>query len=573
MNDDKKPNPAGGTAGKPGAPAAAPNRDRPRDAPVIDARPGDVQEIKQEAKKEANPTGPIAALAAKGNPAGSASASPSASRQSSPNPADQKPAASGLTAGPTGSGSATGAAPGKGWASPAAAASSSAAKVADKTSSIATDKTAAAARQAPAKPPGSPNGGGGFGKSAVAGLAGAVIALAGAWSWQASRGADPGIAALADKIKNNETALAAIKKAAGGGVNAMESVKAMEKRIVALEAAAKQQAAITSTLKGGFEKITAKPAPDSGGLAKLETRIAALEKLTKEAKTSVRATADPVARKPDANEAGKPAGQPVQDTGPSVAKLESRLLDLEKKIKPPVDLGPVNKRIADLSKKVEPLEKQLIGKVDTKIAPISAALAKSTAEISSNAKQIKAAGDTATASIARSNAAATAIVARTLLERITAGKPFDGLVTAMTAMGAKPEHTDLLKPMAEKGVPAKAALVASFKALEKKLLTPETPKGDVPLVERLKQGAFSLVKVRPVGKTESSSPGGLFTRIIAALTAGEYNEALSLYEKFPEKPRAAASAWADELKSRIKAEAAGQAILSSALKQLQQQKS
>jgi len=459
---------------------------------------------------------------------------------------------------------------------------------------------------------------------AAAGLTGAVIALAGAWGFQASRGSDPAIAALSERIKTNESALAELGKTAGPGL------KAMEKRVAALEASVKEQAASDAALKADIDKLKADGTPKAvtsvaaptAEISKLETRIAALEKLSSEAKTNLRATSDPDVRKPandsvpaatgDKTASGTPPGDqsadnksatdkpandkpsdgqpPVQakpaDTAapiqlpaaiaklpPEVATLETRLAALEKKIKPPADLGPVKASIAALAGKLEPLEKQVDSKVAAKVAPLVEALAKSATTIASNAKAIETTDAKAATSMVRSNAAATAIVARTLVERMAAGKPFDGLVDAIAAMGAKDEQLKVLKSVAAKGVPTAAALQAAFKALESKVLARETPKQDAPIIDRLKQRAFSLVKVRPVGKSDSTSPAALFANITAALGDGEFIEAMKLYKQLPENGREAAGAWAKQLQTRIDAENAAQSILSDSLTLLQQQKS
>ncbi|MGE3248235.1 MAG: COG4223 family protein, partial [Beijerinckiaceae bacterium] len=293
--------------------------------------------------------------------------------------------------------------------------------------------------------------------------------------------------------------------------------------------------------------------------------------------------AKPVAEAP----AEKPAAPPATPAAtpqvpaaiaalpPEVAKLEARLKELEGKIKPPADLEPLNTRIAalagqiePLAKKIEPLEKQ----VDGKIAPIAESLAKSAANITANAKAIETAGQQAAVSMARSNAAASAIVARTLADRVAAGKPFGGLIAALEAMGTKGESVDMLKPLAEKGVPAKAALVSQFQSLESRLLEPEAPPASAPLTERLKQGALSLVKVRPVGKPEGTSPGALYARILGALRQDRFEEAKKLYDVLPPKSRQLAEQWAQNLQTRIAAESAAQSVLSDALTQLQQRK-
>ena len=675
MNDDKKTTSTGDMAGKPSGSTATPNRDKPRDAPVIDGKPGDVKETSvsgakpNEARPQPKAVGPIAALAARGNAGGTGGAA-------------------GSSAGLSGSGTATATPIPASPASPAAAtAKPSASTPASDPGSTPKNSGSPENKPPPGSKDGSGKGGGGFAGSAAAGLIGAAVALGGAWGWQATRGDHVGTAALTERIKANETVLASLK------ANPAPDMKLVETRIAALEAATQSQTASGATLRPAIDKIAGTVAANSGQIAKFETRIAALEKLATAAKTSIRATGDPLAKKPESGsqeksqdksqekntdstgksattpaEAGRPpqtvSGQPkqvqsetqkpasgesgkppttaagasaqkdgkpdtppdrpdtpadrngavaektvngpagktgiasqpvtgnktagaepvkppvVQELPPGIAtlpprfaRLETRLQDLEKKIKPPADLGPVNEQIAALAKKLEPLEQQVSGKMDLKIAPVAAALAKSAGIIASNTKAIAETGEKASASLERSSAAANAIVARTLLERISEGKPFDGLVTALKAMGANAGHIAALQPVAEKGVASKSALIASFTALESRILEPDAPKADAPMIERLKSSAFSLVKVRPAGQTASTTPGGLYTRILAALGNEQWTQALDLHAKLPEKARAATAEWAVMVKSRITAQTAAGSILSDTLKQLQQQKS
>ncbi len=546
MTDDKK-TPAPGTSENPARPASTPNRDRPREPQTI------------EGQAIANKPDERAAVKPAGLPR-TDSGNTTTSRNDD-----------GQGSGPAGATGTVGGGAGQGH--PARTDAQATAATRDRSNPP----------SASTKQPGTTPGdrmpvqersriSGGFVGATAAGVLGAAIALIGAWGWQSVSSDNSAVAALTARVKANESGLAGLKKAP------VPDTAKLEARITALEtAAAKLETSYKRVAATGAELGTAVKS-SSGLVSGFEKRIAALEKLASKAKTSVRVTADPAIRKPAGAAPATPAGRSrqLQDDGklpPRLAALESRLQKLEAGIKPSADLTTLKTQVSALSGQFAPLEKRFTDKVKGEIAPISAAMAKSTAAIGSNAKAIEAANKNTSASLQRSSAAANAILARTLVERIGEGKPFGGLIGAMKAMGAGDGHIKLLEPHAEKGVATSHALARTFKALEAKLLIPEKPKDGAPLVDRLKKSAFSLIRVRPIGKTQDTSPGALFTRIAAALDDGRLQNALALYRQLPASGQKAAGSWAKSLQGRLAAEAAARAILSDVLKTLQQQKS
>lgn len=510
---------------RPSQPGATPNRDRPREAPVIDARPGDVREVK-----------PADAPGAGANPAGPA-AKPSTPTAGAPQPASAKPA---------------GAAAGEARAPDT--------KSVDTRSvdSKSVDTKAAAEKTGPAKAPEKANPASGtqrrgYGAMAGAGLAGAILALAGAWGLGLSGGS--AIQPLDTRIKAMESAQARHTAALEAAQKAMAAYADMEQRITGLEAALKQQAALAHTLKADVGKLAAGPGVAAPDLRPVEARIAALEKLMGDAKSSVRATDEPQVK-------------PAQGAaGETIARLQSRLAELERKIRPPADLAPLGARVAELEKRIAPLE----NRIASAIAPVTQALEKSHASIAGNAKAIAQTEQKITVGIARSNAAARAIVARALLERVQSGAPFADELAAVVATGGNPEHVAVLQPFAEKGAPSRRTLLAAFNALEKVIVQAPAPAADAPVLERLKQGAFSLVKIRPVDSTQGETPGALFVRIRNALASGDYAAASALFDKLPEPTRKAAEPFVQSLKARIAADRTVNAIASEAVAQLQKQ--
>ncbi len=200
------------------------------------------------------------------------------------------------------------------------------------------------------------------------------------------------------------------------------------------------------------------------------------------------------------------------------------------------------------------------------------AIEKSGASIAGNAKAIAQTDQKIIASVERSNAAARAIIARALSERVQAGQPFVDELSAVESTGGNAQLVAVLKPLAAKGVLSQQSMLRAFVALEKIIVQAPKPAANAPMLERLKQGALGLVKIRPVDTAQGETPGALFVRIRDGLAAGEYEAALALFGKLPDDVRKAADPFLQGLKARISADKATQAIASEAIAQLQKQK-
>lgn len=569
MADEKKPTSPGQAAGnpaRPSGPGATPNRDKPRTAPVVEGRPGDVQEVK--------PAGP--GTAGSTNPAGSANkpgpVSPGGtSGPSSSSTGPSSPASSGSS-----KGSSANLASGSGKsASDTKAAAGSAASKASPASS-APKPASTPSKPPPASSSGSGNqSGGGFGKTIAGGAIGALVALACVWVYQSFSGA-PGnseVAAVGKRVATIEAGLSDQRKAVTALNAAQDKVLApIRKQIAAFEQNLKQQtdssAALIAKLRSDVEGL-AKQNTSAASLAPVTTRIAELEKRMDAAKSTARAKSDPAATAGQSPPPGTAAAVPDANAlvaraekalAPELAKLTTRLAALEGKVKPPVDINPLQNQISALEKKLDPIGKQLV--------PMEGALDRNGKLAATNAKAIAETGKKLTASIEKSNAAAMAIVARTLFERVSSGQPFSEILGAAAALGADEKQLSVLKPLAEKGVRSRAILVRGFAALEEKLLEPKTPSADAPLMDRLKQGAMRLVKVRPVGKTEGSSLGAVVSQIKSALRGGQLKAARELFNKLPKDMQSLAKSYIAGLDARINAEQASAGLLSAALAQL-----
>ena len=280
----------------------------------------------------------------------------------------------------------------------------------------------------------------------------------------------------------------------------------------------------------------AAPSPDQ--LAALERRIVALEQRPAAPRPAepVAAAADPaemraLAMRIDAIEtAVKAAG----DTATTALATANRAAEASARpLPPPVDLQPLDKRLAALEAREAPM----------------ATMAQ------------------------RSQAAGLAVVAQSIAQALDQGAPFESAIAAAASLGAEPGKLAALQAVAKTGAPTARSLVrlwtgASAAALE----SVQQPDGDQGWLDRLKAGASRVVRVRPVGEASGEDPAALAARIEAALGRGAVGEALASWAKLPEPARAASRAFGEAAGQQVAAQEAARALISGALADLARSK-
>jgi hypothetical protein len=131
----------------------------------------------------------------------------------------------------------------------------------------------------------------------------------------------------------------------------------------------------------------------------------------------------------------------------------------------------------------------------------------------------------------------------------------------VAALGVSGEEIALLRPYAERGVPARAALVVDFPEVADRILeaTAVSDPG-AGFVDRIVAGIGGLVSIRPAGPIAGTDPQAIVSRMLAAAEQGDLAAALAEREALPEAGLAASSDWAtratdratlDELVERI----------------------
>jgi hypothetical protein len=551
----------------PGA-SAIPNRDRRRDPPVIDARPGDVRVV----SSPASAAGPVDASKLANEATTKAGAEKSGplvgtSKEESA-PATAPTSAANATAG---SGKPAGEIAAKPSTGPEAKlpASDSKEKPQDfpKAASAGAGKPTA---NQPAPPAQAAKGSRGLVAGLLGGIAGGALALAGGYVLISPRlvsqqQVESLVAAGSGKTAGemNATLSAAQKKASDESARQAATIEDIAKRLIAAEGATKKLLSDVEAIRTAAATPPAAPAPIvdivplENGLTDLEKRVAEIEKSLSAPKTATRAS-DPDVKPPPAPGEAAPAQQnpaPPPALIADVAALAERLKGVENRPAPRMpDLAPLQTRLQQIEQRLAPLAE--------KIEPIETALAQGRDAAGSQAKSIE-------TQRARADAAALAVVGRGLTDAVASGAPYASLLGAARALGADADALKALEPFAEKGVPVASALTAQFASIANSLIDGDAkPDPNASLTEKLAASAGKLVRVRPADDTTEETPAAVATRINVALRTQKFDDALALYAKLPENARARAKSWADVLRGRVEAARASEAIVNAALARL-----
>lgn len=162
---------------------------------------------------------------------------------------------------------------------------------------------------------------------------------------------------------------------------------------------------------------------------------------------------------------------------------------------------------------------------------------------------------------------ALAIAASGLKAAVDRGGTFAAELETLAAVAPNAPELAELRTLAEKGVPSRADLVAAAPAAATAMIDASRAVDDnAGFLDRLMTSAESLVKVRPVGVVEGEGVPEKTARMEAALKDGDLARALAEYDTLPEPSKAAGAAFADAVRSRLKAEELVDKALAGALK-------
>ncbi len=350
-------------------------------------------------------------------------------------------------------------------------------------------------------------------------LGGATLAVAGAAALHVYSGGDAAIASLTSQNASLETRLAALEKQASGAAD-KASLTALGGRLTALEQ---------------------KPAPanPAEALAALEKRLAAAEQQARAAASSAEAA------KSDAARAGSLAAQVASAAAARPGDAPQPPIVLP----PAVDLGPLETRLAQ---------------AEQRLAAIETAMAGAKTEL--RATQTESAE-----AVSGANRATIPVIAQALNQNLDRGAPLGTEVRALMNLGVEPSRLAALEPLSDKGVPTARQLVEAFGPYAAAIARIDEPAPDSgSLLDRLKQSASKLVRVRPPGEAGGDSPAAIASRIEAALARNDLAAALAAWKSLPERAREPSTKWAADVETRIKADAAARSIMTDAVQRLGQ---
>ncbi len=292
-------------------------------------------------------------------------------------------------------------------------------------------------------------------------------------------------------VMDLRTEVAALRARGAASAPSPEQMAALERRIVALE----QRPAAP---RPSEPVVVAAPAPASAELRALADRVAAADAAAKAASESARTALQTATRAAEAN-----ARAPT----------------------PPVDLQPLDKRIAAL---------------ESREAPVAAINR-------------------------RTDAVGLAVVAQSISEALDQGAPFESALAAAASLGADAAKLAPLQAVAKTGAPTARSLARLWAGESRAALDAGQPQGDQGWLDRLKAGASRVVRVRPVGEAAGEDPAALGARIEAALARGAVAEALMAWNKLPEPARVAARSFGEAARQLASAQEAVKALASGAV--------
>lgn len=151
---------------------------------------------------------------------------------------------------------------------------------------------------------------------------------------------------------------------------------------------------------------------------------------------------------------------------------------------------------------------------------------------------------------------ARAIAVTALKSAIDRGGPYLAELDALASIAPDDPAVEGLRPHAATGVQSRADLIHRFsQTADAALAAIHQPDPNEGIGQRLLSSALSVVKVRPVGNVEGSTPEAIIARMEDKLQNGDLKGASLEWDTLPDAAKAASSGFNDLLKTRIDVEA------------------
>lgn len=298
------------------------------------------------------------------------------------------------------------------------------------------------------------------------------------------------------------------------------TVSGFDQRVTAIEAASSQtiaDRALLDDLSRQVGVVDAFGTSLSDRLLNVEAKIASLgESLGASDVAATRQALDALAERVGRLEAAPPAVVGETVAAPALADLGSRV-EADRSA-----LETLRGQVDTLASEVAALEAKLDG------------MAKTPAAVTDGER------------------AARAIAIGSLRQASARGGPFAADLAVIGALGIGAADLAALAPLAEKGAPSRAVLLAEFSAVADKILAAGRPPGeDAGIFDRVLSYGRGLVKIRPTGPISGSDPVAVVSRMQAAVEEGDFAAALAERQALPPAGQAASEEWAGQVSDRL----------------------
>ncbi len=250
----------------------------------------------------------------------------------------------------------------------------------------------------------------------------------------------------------------------------------------------------------------------------------------------------------------------LPDYAGQITSLQQKLAEVEKKAaNPPVtNLAPVEDRLKNIETAMSKLP---VGDL-TDVLAIKGKLDETAGKMDKVEAQMASVANRLQQTEAKVNAprddvdVARAIASAGLKAAIDRGGPFQVELQTLASVAPNDEAVAALQAFAAKGVPSRSDLIKRYPdAADQMLAVLNKPVAGQSLSDRLFKSAFSVIKVRPVGNVEGTSPEAIIARIGDKLQGGDLPGALKEWDALPDNLKAAGQDYRAALEARVKVEA------------------
>ncbi|MDO9336887.1 MAG: mitofilin family membrane protein [Caulobacter sp.] len=150
------------------------------------------------------------------------------------------------------------------------------------------------------------------------------------------------------------------------------------------------------------------------------------------------------------------------------------------------------------------------------------------------------------------SAAGAALAATGLAEAAQTSRPFESELAALERLLPLSPDARALRPMAETGVPSRAALSAEFGAIAARASTAARQPGEgAGIVDRILHALSAVVSIRRVGETSGGAPDAILARAERQTAEGDLVGALATLRTLPAGAAAATAEWRGRAQQRV----------------------